>query len=499
MDGHLRTTSQRTRVAFAGVMALAFMAVLLQTSGTNWRLVGVAAAVALLVVAVASTPWFTLGSATMMLTLPLTTDAVIATLRQAQGGSISGYAPLVILPVVWVGVMHGRRAVAAITATTGLMFALPILLIGPPMYPASGWRGVTLWTIVAAVVGTGVHLAVRHHRRLVAQSDSQAERLARLTEIQGTLATFDGDASRLMTVAAESAQLLTDADAACIELLDHYEIVCAAAAGAATEFLGLRLTARDSLTGQCFATKQVLICTDSETDDRVHRDACRLVGARCLILVPLLHANEVKGVLLVWWHAANAITTAGSRLLPLVGNIIGSALARAELIEQLTDQADTDELTGLANRRAWYAQLGHAVDRARRSQNALTVLAIDVDGLKAVNDNVGHHAGDELLQTAARRWTSVLRTTDLLGRLGGDEFGVILEMTDADEATQVVRRLTASLCDEYQASIGVAVWNRIEDVDTLVRRADAQMYKQKRDRNASRLSDAHAVPLRGAG
>jgi diguanylate cyclase (GGDEF)-like protein len=339
---------------------------------------------------------------------------------------------------------------------------------------------VALWTVVAGVVGTGVHLAVRHHRTLVDLSDSQVERLARLTEIQIALATFDGDAERLMTVAAESAQQLTGADAACIELLDGDEVVCTAAAGGAVEFLGTRLKAAESLTGRCFVTRQTLVCTDAETDDRVHREACRLVGARCLILTPLFHAAEVKGVLLVWWNSASTVSADRSHVLSLLGNIIGAALARAELIEQLTDQAVTDELTGLANRRAWYAQLGHALERARRSEQALTVLAIDVDGLKTVNDQAGHHAGDELLQTVSRRWAKALRTTDLLGRLGGDEFGVILEITDVAEAELVVSRLSASLGDEFNASIGTAYWNRTEDADALVRRADAAMYEQKR-------------------
>ena len=110
-----------------------------------------------------------------------------------------------------------------------------------------------------------------------------------------------------MTIAAEGALALTGADGACIELLDGEEIVCIAAAGVAVEFLGLRLKADESITGECFRTREIMICSDSETDSHAHREACRLVGARSLILVPLLDGEDMRGVLLVWSAVARRL------------------------------------------------------------------------------------------------------------------------------------------------------------------------------------------------
>jgi hypothetical protein len=147
------TRLERPVVPFLGIAVLAFAAIGLEPAGTNWRLV-VAAAVSVGAVAglAAAIPWPSLPSATL-LALPISTDVVIAVLRQAQGGSTSGYGPLVILPVVWVGLTQGRRAVAVMSLCSALVFAVPVVLIGGSLYPTGGWRSVVLWAVVATVIG----------------------------------------------------------------------------------------------------------------------------------------------------------------------------------------------------------------------------------------------------------------------------------------------------------------------------------------------------------
>lgn len=105
---------------------------------------------------------------------------------------------------------------------------------------------------------------------------------------------------------------------------------------------------------------------------------------------------------------------------------------------------------------------------------------LDLDSFKDVKDSPGHAAGDRLLQTAGAGWTSELRATDLLGRVGGDEFAVILELTDSEAAHEVIGRLDQSLGSPHRASTGLAVWDGSEDAATLVARADADMYEHKR-------------------
>jgi diguanylate cyclase (GGDEF)-like protein len=143
----------------------------------------------------------------------------------------------------------------------------------------------------------------------------------------------------------------------------------------------------------------------------------------------------------------------------MLANLIGAALARAELLSRLREQAATDVLTGLPNRRAWYEHLDLALARARRSGRPLSVVALDLDGLKALNDREGHASGDRLLVEVASRWPTVLRETDLVARTGGDEFVVLLEDTGEPEAFEVLERLQRVLDGRCGVSGGAATWD----------------------------------------
>jgi diguanylate cyclase (GGDEF)-like protein len=474
----------RTVAPFVGVVALALAATLLTAANTEWSLVVIAAAVvaaAMLVAFVVSRLRWQTAS---LLLLPIAVDAVLGLLRQAQGGVTSGYQPLAILPVVWVGLTLGRRAVAVICSCTTLLFAVPIVFVGPPLYPTTAWRSVLLWTIVSVLIGYGANRGLNAQRRSAHLARTRASGLDRVIETQTAIGTADLGVDDVMAATVEGALTVTDADGACIELLDGDEIVLSAAAGTAVPFLGLRLAANASITGECFRTRQVLVCTDSEKDDRVARKACQLVGARSLIVIPLLHGGAAKGVLVVWSAVAHEFDGTEAQLLALLANTIGAALARTELVAQLTAQAVTDELTGVASRRAFYAHLDLALARAARSGQPLSVLVLDLDRFKQVNDTEGHAAGDRLLKLAGSCWTGELRTTDLLGRVGGDEFAIVLENTDTAGARDVITRLDRSFERHHHASIGLAVWDTSEDVTVLLARADADMYANKQARAA---------------
>jgi diguanylate cyclase (GGDEF)-like protein len=314
---------------------------------------------------------------------------------------------------------------------------------------------------------------------------TRAAGLDRVIETQTAIGTADLGVDDVMAATVEGALTVTDADGACIELLDGDEIVCTAVAGTAVPFLGMRLPAATSITGECFRTRQVLICTDSQKDTRVAREACQLVGARSLIVIPLLHGGLAKGVLIVWSAEAHEFDATEAQLLALLANTIGAALTRTELVAQLTTQAVTDELTGLASRRAFYAHLDLALARAGRSGQPLSVLVLDLDGFKQVNDTQGHAVGDRLLKLAGSCWSSELRSTDLLGRVGGDEFAIVLENTDMVGARDVIPRLERSFERHHHASIGHAIWDTSEDVTVLLARADADMYANKQARAAT--------------
>ena len=319
-----------------------------------------------------------------------------------------------------------------------------------------------------------------HLSRILRARRASPRELDRLLATQNAIATAEFDLDSVLETVVAEARRLTDADAAVVELPDGDELVYRAVAGTAAPYLGFRLARRTAISGLAMQTGRVLVCEDSETDTRVDREACRRVGARSMIVVPLMHDGTPTGVLKVYSDVESAFEPRHAQFLGLLANMIGTALVRADLMRKLAERAVTDELTGLPNRRAWYAQLELAFARGRRSEEPVSVVVLDLDDFKQVNDRDGHAAGDRLLRTVAAHWRAVVRESDYLGRLGGDEFAVVLERSDEEVATAVVARLADALPPEQRASAGTATWDRHETPDALVARADEAMYERKR-------------------
>lgn len=178
-------------------------------------------------------------------------------------------------------------------------------------------------------------------------------------------------------------------------------------------------------------------------------------------------------------------------LLRLVGlvRLLESDVAGRRLLEAvLTHQALHDPVTGLANRRQFVSRAEAAL-AARQHPGSIAALFIDLDDFKAVNDNLGHAAGDQALALVAERIQGVLRDGDLAARLGGDEFGVLVcGLTSPDDARHVGNRIVAALARPLElaskpvvvgASIGTAIDRPGDGVDELLGRADLAMYRAK--------------------
>jgi diguanylate cyclase len=471
-----------------GIAGIALATTWLRTDNTQWRLILAAVTLTAVLAAVGYfMPWRRLP-AWLVLALPISCDGLIALLRHAQGGNGSGYAVLTILPAVWVALAYDRRAVLALTASSFATLALPILLISGEHYPATAWRGVVLLTIVTGVVGLVTHQVVSEQHRLARLADERTRVLDRLLQTQTAIATSRLDLEHVMTTVIGEAIELTGAAAAVVEVPDGDQMVYRAVGGAAAPYLGLRVPRAGSLSGECLALQQTLVTADSETDPRADRDACRQVGARSLVVVPLVHDDHAAGVLKIYSPVAGAIGWPHARVLQLLAHVIGTGLVRAELVETLERHAHTDKLTGLPNRRSWDDQLMRALARADRADEPLSVAICDVDGLKQVNDLHGHAAGDVLLQDVARSLRRAARAGDVVARVGGDEFAVLLIGADGLGAIDAVERLTEGLPPDSSVSVGVAEWDRTESGDALVARADARMYRQKTRARRVRVS-----------
>jgi diguanylate cyclase (GGDEF)-like protein/PAS domain S-box-containing protein len=190
------------------------------------------------------------------------------------------------------------------------------------------------------------------------------------------------------------------------------------------------------------------------------------------------------------WHWLEVISTnllhEGS-----VAGIVSNAREVTEtrqLHDQLRYQASHDALTGLANRTLFTERLAAATAANRRATDPVAIMLIDLDGFKAINDTLGHHAGDAVLVAVAQRMRTCVRAGDTPARLGGDEFAILLPGAGADVASKIADRLLELLTEpvateghrlRIQASIGIAA-EPTSDPDTLLRSADSAMYAAKR-------------------
>ena len=156
-------------------------------------------------------------------------------------------------------------------------------------------------------------------------------------------------------------------------------------------------------------------------------------------------------------------------------------IERDRLMAELAEAARIDDLTGLLNRRVWREELDEEMARARRYETPLTVVLLDLDRFKDVNDELGHAAGDALLKEVARRWSGELRRIDSMARFGGDEFVCTLPRCTAEEGVAILERMRLSTPEGISVSAGVAVWDLSESADALFARVDRALYRAKQD------------------
>ena len=182
----------------------------------------------------------------------------------------------------------------------------------------------------------------------------------------------------------------------------------------------------------------------------------------------------------------------GAVQLELLRDIAAQVMALFEsrrMAAALARTASRDALTGLANRRTVEAAIAGAIARAERGLGTPSVVAVDLDGFKAVNDRHGHAAGDGVLRSVAERLLATSREVDTVGRLGGDEFVVLLEHTGGPGAQAALRRLRSGLEGGWTAedgtdlgvgaALGMTTYRPGDSVATLLARADAEMYADK--------------------
>jgi diguanylate cyclase (GGDEF)-like protein/PAS domain S-box-containing protein len=241
----------------------------------------------------------------------------------------------------------------------------------------------------------------------------------------------------------------------------------------------------------CLSKNVVTADVAAEPSLQAHRDLLLASGYRSCWAVPILSGGGViLGTFVAFSRSESEPDTDEISLLRMVSRLAAVAIEQRQLTDQLAYQALHDALTGLPNRILFEDHLQQALARAHQHGWLVGVLFIDLDRFKQINDTLGHAVGDSLLQQVCRRFERCLRRTDVLARMGGDEFTLVLsDLTDPEDALNVAQKLLDALKDPFKveayelfvtASIGISLFPRDgKDAMALQRSADSAMYRAK--------------------
>ena len=232
------------------------------------------------------------------------------------------------------------------------------------------------------------------------------------------------------------------------------------------------------------------IINDVSSDSRAlpFHDYLATVGSQSLIAAPLLNDKRLVGLLMVHQcDTARVWKSSEIRLLAAVADQLAIAVSHAQLFAQVKYQAITDGLTGLYNHIYFKNRLIEEIKTAQRRSQPCSLLMIDLDKLKVINDNYGHPVGDAAIRHVANILQKILRSGDTAARYGGEEFGVILPATTLLEAALIADRLCSQIRNtpvpglgRVTASIGAAVYPKhASSAGELIERADKALYVSK--------------------
>jgi diguanylate cyclase (GGDEF)-like protein len=227
----------------------------------------------------------------------------------------------------------------------------------------------------------------------------------------------------------------------------------------------------------------------------------RFSGAGAIAVIPIGRDDSLIGCLVISGAVEASITEDEARNVGLLGAIAATALEIVWEIEEVNRRAETDPLTGLANRRRFDESLQRELSQSDRFGHPVSLVLVDIDHFKRVNDSHGHAAGDAVLRAIARILADGVRTVDLCARFGGEELAILLPQTTAAGAFELADRLRRRIAGRpikhndaeivVTASFGVASYpDVVHTRDALFQAADAALYGAKHDgRNCVRLAD----------
>ncbi len=306
---------------------------------------------------------------------------------------------------------------------------------------------------------------------------SDPRQLAALIHAQETIAAAGLDSGAVLATLAGQLRELTGATSSVVELVDAEGVVTSAAGDSAVVQVGVRLSDINA-SGRALMQGD-LVRWDEGTSPSEGRGE-----ARAVIAAPLAVGSTIIGVATAMAPAPGAFSDEDEHCVTALARFTSHQILQAQRLELAERTSRMDPLTGLGNRRALDECLQRELARHIRYQRTLTLVVVDLDGFKAVNDTHGHPAGDRVLATVGRR-LSEIRGADVAFRLGGDEFAVLLPETRLDAAELVARRISRQICEDTFPHDVTATWGIAEatgpDPEELLAAADKELYVRKRD------------------
>jgi diguanylate cyclase (GGDEF)-like protein len=421
----------------------------------------------------------------MTVVVPVAYMATVFTLILAVGGATSGVGIVVLIPLMWTVLYH--RQWESLVVVGGIVLIEIVTSLTPVrVTDAVLLRRIVFWVAIGLLISVATHSLRDRLRRILAHQETILRRTAALEAAAEELTTIRKP-DDVLTAAARLAAELVSAPGTPGRRGQYIRIEGSMA----------RVVAEYDETGQSVTEPfplsdhpnlQEVMRTGSAVSRRLDleevgprvRELIVTTGVLHGMYVPVYCDGELDGVLSVPLRS----TEVSPELLEYCkafGHLVELALDNAKTHEVLEEQATTDMLTGLANRRAF----DHLIDH-RPGRLQFSILAIDVDDLKLVNDAFGHGVGDELLIFVARSLSVALRRGDVLARMGGDEFAVLLLGADIKGAREVADRMIATLRTEPflgespTVSIGIAFGTPDDDAAAVYAAADKAMYRAKR-------------------
>jgi diguanylate cyclase (GGDEF)-like protein len=291
-------------------------------------------------------------------------------------------------------------------------------------------------------------------------------------------------------------------DHVAVLLLEEHRLVLRAHAGHLTLRLkeGADLPASAGLAGRALSSRAPVLVNDVTTEPEY---VAALREAQSELCLPLVSFGQAVGVLSLSSARKNAFRLTDIGSLECVADISAAAFQNAMYLDRVRQLAYRDGLTGIFNRRFFEMRILEELERARRYHLALTIMMIDLDGFKSLNDEFGHLLGDEALRQMAAIFSEQMRKADVVCRFGGDEFAILLPETSGQNAQRAAEKLRRTVAGwsfpgvprPMTVSVGIASFpEHGASRDELIKTADDALYRAKQEgRNRVVLSAVAAV------